>query len=67
MNAPFEWASLFTAEKCNVHPGLNERSPPPLPTLLKPRKRRVHVEICNVYRGAHSDAHSSGEYLDIFY
>ena len=25
MNAPFEWAPLFTAEKFNERPGLNER------------------------------------------
>ena len=24
MNAPFEWASLFTAEKFSERPGLNE-------------------------------------------
>ena len=33
MNAPFEWAPLFTTEKFNEHPGLNERP-------LKPGKRR---------------------------
>ena len=27
MNAPFEQAPLFTAEKCNEHPGLNECPP----------------------------------------
>ena len=27
MNAPFEWASLFTAEKLHERPGLNERPP----------------------------------------
>ena len=27
MNAPFEWAPLFTAEKFNEHPGFNERFP----------------------------------------
>ena len=25
MNAPFEWAPLFPAEKLNERPGLNER------------------------------------------
>ena len=25
MNAPFEWAPLFTAENSNEHPSLNER------------------------------------------
>ena len=28
MNVPYEWAPLFTAEKFNEHPGLNERPPP---------------------------------------
>ena len=27
MNAPFEWAPLFTAGKFNEGPGLNERPP----------------------------------------
>ena len=27
MNAPLEWAPLFTAEKFNERPGLNERPP----------------------------------------
>ena len=27
MNVPYEWAPLFTAEKFNEHPGLNERPP----------------------------------------
>ena len=27
MNAPFEWAPLFTAEKFNERPGLNDSTP----------------------------------------
>ena len=29
MNAPFEWAPLFTAEKFNERPGLNKHPLPP--------------------------------------
>ena len=28
MNVPFKWAPLFTAEKFNEHPALNEPPPP---------------------------------------
>ena len=35
MNAPFEWASLFTAEKFNERPTLNERPPQ--------NKKGVHI------------------------
>ena len=45
MNAPFEGAALFTAEKFNEHPDLNER-----PTSNQ--ERGTHLEICSVCTGA---------------
>ena len=52
INTPFEWAPLFTAEKFNDRPGLNEDTP--APPLLQPWKGRS-FEIWNVWRGALSE------------
>ena len=35
MNAPFKWAPIFTAEKFNERPGLNEHPSPPSPQTRK--------------------------------
>ena len=48
LNAPFEWAPLFTAEK------FNERRLKWAPSSNQ--ERNVHLEICNIHRGAYSDS-----------
>ena len=52
MNAIFEWPPLFTAEKLNERPGLNEH--PPLPPSSN-QERGAHLKICNVRRGGQSE------------
>ena len=42
MNARFEWAPLFTAEKFNEHPGLNDL--PPHPSHLSNERNFWKVE-----------------------
>ena len=44
MNAPFEWAPLFTTEKVNEHPSLNEQTD----SVMISKLRRSYLFTRNV-------------------